>query len=340
MSRSHSLDYALELARFELPVFPCKPNSKRPAIRGWQSLATTDGRRLLELWKPRPDANPAVATRGLVVVDTDSEEGERWVQERELPRTATVRTARGLHRYYRGQIRSGVLAPGVDLKGNINGRAGGLALGPGSVVGGHEYRWELHPAEVGVTQAPALLSELKPKPTIGTAGPIFEGQRHTALCSLAGRLFNGGLRTEDELFAALTAANLARCRPPLREDEVRKLAHGAAATFSAPPWLSTEPLELAEFCADPELSAAAIAALHAVSVHANYRGSCHPGLDRLARLTGLDARTVSRAIKELEAKGRIEVERESGKSHRYTLLPWPSRKGVVVPPTKLRGVGR
>lgn len=56
-----------------------------------------------------------------------------------------------------------------------------------------------------------------------TGGDIPEGERNTRLTSLAGWLRNGGLR-QSELDAALQAANVNRCKPPLSADEVSRIA--------------------------------------------------------------------------------------------------------------------
>ena len=47
---------------------------------------------------------------------------------------------------------------------------------------------------------------------------------------------------------------------------------------------------------------------------------CWPSIERLARLTGLDKKTVRQAIYDLEAAGYIEVMREHRKVNIYTML--------------------
>lgn len=50
-------------------------------------------------------------------------------------------------------------------------------------------------------------------------------------------------------------------------------------------------------------------------------GQCNPSIETLAEATGLDRKTVMRALKELEEHGAISVERGGfGRSNRYTLL--------------------
>lgn len=343
MTRPYTVDHALEAARAGFAVFPCLPNDKRPAIRGWQNAASNDGSAVLAMFEPRPDANPAIAARSLAIVDTDSDDGERWILERELPETATVRTRRGRHRYFRGHVRTvppGRLAPGVEIKGNRNGTPSGYALAPGSAVKGWTYHWERHPLEIGVAEFPAELAELAATKRVRARrvqGPIFEGHRHNTLIQIAGRLVLAlGIETEDELYAALAMVNLTRCRPPLRETEVRKMSRGAVATFdSAPPWFSPARLEVAEFCATSDLSGSEVAVLRCITDHADFKGTCFPSVSRISRLTGHDTRTVRKAIKGLEGRGRLEVKPRPRKSNIYILKEPPSPREAVLRGTKL-----
>lgn len=62
---------------------------------------------------------------------------------------------------------------------------------------------------------------------------IRSGERNTTLYALARSLKGRGLG-EREILAALTAVNAERCHPPLDEQEVRELAHHAAAQADRP----------------------------------------------------------------------------------------------------------
>jgi len=63
-----------------------------------------------------------------------------------------------------------------------------------------------------------------PQPPREGRQPLREGQRHTALTSLAGKLLNAGLGTPEQVRAALHAANREQCDPPLPESEVDAIA--------------------------------------------------------------------------------------------------------------------
>ncbi len=70
-------------------------------------------------------------------------------------------------------------------------------------------------------------------PRFALPGRIRSGERNTTLYALARSLKRRGLG-EREILAALTAVNEERCHPPLGEQEVRELAHHAAAQADRP----------------------------------------------------------------------------------------------------------
>ena len=65
---------ARSLAAVGVPVFPCKPDGKRPLTRRGFLDATTDPAQVAQWWARTPDANiclPTGAASGVVVVDVD-----------------------------------------------------------------------------------------------------------------------------------------------------------------------------------------------------------------------------------------------------------------------------
>ena len=65
---------ARELARLDVPVFPCAPGGKRPIPERGFHEATTDAGQVDAWWRRRPGASLAVPTgtaSGVVVVDID-----------------------------------------------------------------------------------------------------------------------------------------------------------------------------------------------------------------------------------------------------------------------------
>ncbi|QRP47223.1 bifunctional DNA primase/polymerase [Amycolatopsis sp. FDAARGOS 1241] len=160
------LEWALYLAAMRWPVFPLVPGRKQPAVREWETRATTDPARIRRCWTA-DRWNVAVATgpAGLVVIDLDQPkpgqpgpDGATALADLAaqrggpLPATYTVTTpSGGQHLYYLApagtHLRSSAsqLAPRVDVRAH-----GGYVVGPGSVadVGGWELCDETDPVEL------------------------------------------------------------------------------------------------------------------------------------------------------------------------------------------------
>lgn len=321
---------AVEYAQAGFSVFPVVPRGKKPLRKGWQRRATDDLGIVEALWRELPEANIGVLTgRGLIVVDADTPEAVSALRSLGLPDTTTVTTARGKHYYLtgNGSNRASVL-PGVDVRGK-----GGYVVGAGSLhPSGVEYRWDIPPWEVGPAPAPpelmAHLTRKRPSSVSpAAAGPIERGSRNTALFKLACSLRGLAGLADPELYAALTAANKRRCRPPLDNREVEAIARSAAKYEAAPLWL-TDPIG---FAADPMLGARERYLLAALARYANHEGACWPGVRRLRADTGMATDTIKRATNALVKCGRINVETRRGKSSLYRLLEQPERS---LPSTK------
>jgi Bifunctional DNA primase/polymerase, N-terminal len=147
-------------------VFPCAPDSKRPALReNWQDLATTDHARIRAWWARQPyNIGIACGLSGLVVIDLDvAHDGPNEAGGREgldgpasgadaLERlcrahgqrhpggTYTVDTpSGGSHLYFTApeipvRNSAGRLGPLIDVRAD-----GGYVIGDGSRIGGRAY---------------------------------------------------------------------------------------------------------------------------------------------------------------------------------------------------------
>ena len=170
---SDRLEVALELAERGFAVFPLRPDSKVPAVRGdWEGLAVADPLRLRELgWPPGGNIGIACGPSGLFVLDLDvakhpdptptpttdtttrteltdePPDGMAVLDElaagRPIPPTFTVATpSGGRHLYFRPpntlKLRNTVarLGPLIDTRA-----AGGYVVAPGSVI--HSRRYEI-----------------------------------------------------------------------------------------------------------------------------------------------------------------------------------------------------
>ena len=159
---------ALALAKRGLPVFPvhtptpegprpcscrkpdCQDVGKHPRTQNGLTDATTDPTRITQWWTQWPDANVAMATGTVIVLDVDPRHGgDESLRDLEalhelLPETVSVETGGGGAHYWfhppeGREIRnsSGALGPGLDIRG-----AGGYVLVPPSLhQSGRRYEW-------------------------------------------------------------------------------------------------------------------------------------------------------------------------------------------------------
>ena len=128
----------------------CKHAGKHPRIRNGVKDATTDRTIIKAWWNRWPNANIGIATgrrSGILVLDVDGKVGKAYLKKLQaehgrLPKTVTVKTGRGRHRYFLSgdaRIRNSVgnLGKGIDVRGD-----GGYVVAAGSVhVSGAAYRF-------------------------------------------------------------------------------------------------------------------------------------------------------------------------------------------------------
>jgi DNA-directed RNA polymerase specialized sigma24 family protein len=146
-----NLETAIALARAGLLIFPAlvqkQPGrdiwSKRPALKNWREIASSDYEQLQKWWSWQPDALPGIelGRSGLIVIDTDRHGGADGIQNFDdlvsrhepLPSHPIVETPAGRHHIFaqpspRLGNRTGALPPGIDVRG-----AGGWVVAPGAV---------------------------------------------------------------------------------------------------------------------------------------------------------------------------------------------------------------
>ncbi len=158
------VDCALAYASHGFRVFPlhsmrkrqcscghdCGKNiAKHPRLKGGYKVATADSEQIRAWWKKWSDANVGVATGGasrLVVLDVDGSQGLMTLralvaQHEPFQRTATVKTARGWHIWFRYPASD--LAIPCSANAGLDVRAdGGYCIAPPSVhASGHVYRF-------------------------------------------------------------------------------------------------------------------------------------------------------------------------------------------------------
>lgn len=169
------LDWALHLAARGWHLFPLASHAKRPAIKDWQTRATTDTDRITRCWQRAPyNIGLATGPSGLVVLDLDTptngdtaadgaEELAALCQTRgvALPGTYSVTTpSGGRHLYFTSpdgvtlRNTSGTLGARIDTRAQ-----GGYVVAPGSLLasGGYELVDDEDPAELPAWLVQALL---------------------------------------------------------------------------------------------------------------------------------------------------------------------------------------
>jgi hypothetical protein len=261
------MEAALDLARRGRRVFPLFPNTKRPLIKKWPRLASSDPDQIIAWWMKWPDANIGVACgHGLLGLDVDGRQGLASLIALDLPfdalDTFTVRTwSGGLHLYFDGpdvensvgRPDDGRLGDGLDVRSE-----GGYLVGPGSVIDGRRYVIEIDgpiqdaPAELiarltarrercndaktpvvdldrddAVARARAWLSDEAPLAVEGKRGDL-------GTFKVAARLKDFGVSEAMALDLMLEGWN-DRCSPPWEDDKLAEKVASAYRNGQNPP---------------------------------------------------------------------------------------------------------
>ena len=224
------LDLALACAARGWRVFPVRiepvegtdKTKKTPLIK-WGEGATTEEVEVRRLWRQFPDAAVGVATgqrSGLYVVDIDRV-GAAEEAGFDLGAGKVVETNRsgGLHVYFAGPLDGGkvknVAKDGLDFRGD----------------GGFVVAWN-EPPDGTLAPLPAPVAEWARGGATGRgdgapaeplADVIREGGREAAMVSLAGSMRRRG-SSKAAIRAAIGAENAERCRPPLPDEDLDRIA--------------------------------------------------------------------------------------------------------------------
>lgn len=197
--------------------------------------ATTDLKLIRRWHRKHPDMNYAVATEGLAVIDCDSKEALRAFRSAyDPPPTFTVKTARGFHFYYRGEMPA---RNGAQNKLDVKSGPGCYVVGPSSMhASGAIYAlWEDRPM-ADLPQNVACITKRRDDPTeAGGGGAIPVGLRNDTLTRFAGYLHGKGV-PQPAVLEALKTLNRTMSEKPLPDREVRQIARSVSRyPAKAPP---------------------------------------------------------------------------------------------------------
>jgi hypothetical protein len=316
----------------------CTKPGKHPHITKFNQRATTDANQVVEWWTKWPDANIGVVCGdGLVVVDIDGDEGEKWIAERDLPATLTATSGRGRHLYYAGDA-SGKIAFGPDV--DVLGKGRYVVAPPSLHASGERYAWDNDLLTTPVAKAPAWVYEhvasasnasqrarkRQPRDVSAADDTVYaEGQRNEAMFRRASAMRRGSGMDSDEIRAALAVTNNKHCRPPLDKTELHGIADSAA----------TNPRQFPDYATlrDLALLPTELAPLVTLLAEANAMGECTISYDVLAAKAGVSMSTAQRAVIELRRREIIDWSNRPFRSNRYTIKDCFSWKSEEQPNT-------
>lgn len=254
---------ALRYAEMGYRVFPCIPGTKHPITAHGFHDASTDSVQIERWWSRHPRANVGIAAEGMLVVDIDGA-ANPWPGDPDRAADlaaagAVALTPRGGRHYLfrrpagrNWKCSTSRLAPGVDVRTD-----GGYIVAAPSEIEEGPYRWgdglDLDDPLDQLPEPPAWLTAAldalaspeaanaprarqsndvaQSSPIAASAGqdanPIPSGQRNATLARLAGTMRRVGMGLP-EIAAALHQTNRVRCRPPLADREVDRIAESIA----------------------------------------------------------------------------------------------------------------
>jgi AAA domain/Bifunctional DNA primase/polymerase, N-terminal/Primase C terminal 1 (PriCT-1) len=176
----------------------------------------------------------------LAVIENDADEARLQAAfGGELPHVPTVRSGgRSLHLYFRDEGYEPSSRDGLELRCGRQQCATPPTIHPDT---GRPYVWLVPPWEAELVPVPRRVLDWFAQ----SGGRLFAGPvddeirekdpgRHKALLSLAGSMRHRGM-SGDEIAVALLAVNQRRCKPPLPEEEVLRLAGDVARRYEPAP---------------------------------------------------------------------------------------------------------
>lgn len=205
----------------------CQSPGKHPIGREFPNghkSATTNPVKIRRVFKKHLNANLAmVPPPGHLIVDVDGEVGKENFEKLGLPPTAYQFTGGGRHHHFRVNGELPEKFPkidGIDFKTD----KGYALVSPSRHRSGKQYRWSRRYTEVAEISPDDIVSKTRKTIHIpASKTKVLPGSRNNTLASYAGFLRFRGLLGAP-LARVLATVNREICKPPLDDDEVRKIA--------------------------------------------------------------------------------------------------------------------
>lgn len=306
-----------------IKVFPIKHRDKVPACASWDDHEAT-----IEEIKSWTNYGVNLGSGFLGVLDTDEPEIERWAAAHAPPTPFTVKTARGLHRYYRltGAAPHFIHRAGHTIEFRNQGQ---YVVGPGSVHStGHVYTassWSWRITDLPFFPVNDFCWEDRPEGERGSADgqplvlpPVIKaGERHDLLFKMMRSLQARGVEDVEQLLTILRAENRAKCVPPIDDRELTRYVRRVARYKDRADFIRMDTVEATELAgAMIEQGAsvdAAVAAAKAVDPEFDPGGSSPaPNEDKLKREVERLEKQIAKAKADAEAQpaGTLEADLE------------------------------
>ena len=227
------------------PIFPCRPNDKRPMTPNGFKDASNDTYQVEKWWGDTPSANIGLATgidADLLVIDVDVKDDAQGLASMEalefelgpLNTRKIITPSGGYHLYFK-HPRDGIkntigIRPGIDIK-----TEGGYVLAAGSVINGNPYyvQRDIEPQRLPQRWID-VLAQGKPSKVLAAANdtsfdnfddfPIVKGSRNDELFRQASSLRARDIPLEIAVGEMLHMAK--QCIPPLPQKEAMAIVRG------------------------------------------------------------------------------------------------------------------
>ena len=231
---SSFLEIAARNANRVFSVHPLHPRDKRPLLKDWPALATSD-KAQIETWaKQFPDANCGVVVDSTrCVLESDALDTFQQLLGMPLPRTFTVQARENRPHLYFLQTEKSRELGNCDLAGIFEFKqdrrfvvAEGSTHPTGAIYKVIDASPEIAIPDWLVGRLITIHQEHKRNGNGRDSAPV-EGGRNNYLTSVPGKLRYAGL-SKEALELALLQHNDDVCNPPLPEEEVRSITRSVA----------------------------------------------------------------------------------------------------------------